>query len=129
MFDSGFIEVAIGVAIIILASGLARSLFPRHPRTAYRAPQPQANPAAAKALETYERLAREKLEVMKTALTMGYSDEELKRLDDRLEKLIGKDKLAQILRGDGPAAMADADLLDTQLDHELERLKQLKQKQ
>jgi len=125
----GFIDVAIGIAIIILASGLARSLFPRLGRMAVRPPQQQANPAAAKALETYERLAREKLEVIKTALTMGYSDDDLKRLDERLEKLIGKDKLAQIMRGDGPGAMADADLLDTQLDHELERLKQLKQKQ
>lgn len=124
-----FIDGAIGLAIIILASALAKALFPRHGRSAYRASQPQANPAATKALETYERLAREKLEVIKTALTMGYGDEELKRLDDRLEKLIGKEKLAAIMRGEGTGAMADADLLDTRLDHELERLKQLKQKQ
>ena len=64
---------------------------------------------------------------IKTALTMGYNDAELTRLDERLEKLIGKEKLDQIMRGES-SAMASADLLDTELDRELERLRTIRDK-
>lgn len=90
------------------------------------AESPQAA-SAAQALETYKELAKDKLEVIKTALTMGYSDDEIARLDARLERMIGKDKLQQILKGEGAEAVASADLIDTELDREIERLRKLRQ--
>jgi hypothetical protein len=145
--DMDLISIGFMVAIIIAASAWAKVYMARHGVAAdkhgrqqqYQAPPqyiqqapPQVqsakpNPAADKALATYERLAREKLEVIKTALAMGYSDVEIEKLDARLEKLIGKDKLEGILRGSSAEAVASADLLDTQLDREIARLKQLKQ--
>ncbi len=134
--DLGFVEFALGIAIIIFAASLAKHWLPAKlgvtsrragretSAVAYQVP-PQIT---AKALETYERLAKEKLEVIKTALAMGYKDDDLAALDARLERLVGRDKLAEILQGSGAAAMASADLLDTQLDHEVERLRDLRQK-
>src|SRR4051812_30047784 len=49
------------------------------------------------ARQTYERIAREKLEVVKAGITMGYSQQELRELDERLERLIGEDKLKTLL--------------------------------
>ena len=126
--DFGFIEFCLGISIIILVSAYARSRFP-HQR-AGKQPQPaperaKANPAALKALETYERLAKEKMDVMKTALAMGYHDEDLARLDARLESLIGREKLEQIVAG--AAMLPSSDMLDTNLDSEIRRLQRLRQ--
>lgn len=119
------------VAIIILASGFRHLIVQQAGKrgrvdasTQYQ-PSPQVT---AKALETYERLAKEKLDVIKTALAMGYKDNELAALDARLEQLVGADKLTEILRGSGPEALASADLVDTQLDHEIERLRKMRTK-
>ena len=46
---------------------------------------------------TYERLAREKLDVIKTALAMGYDAAELAELDRRLEQLIGAEEFKALL--------------------------------
>lgn len=139
------IGIGIMVAIIILASGVVKYWMPAaagqsarrhallHPDgkrgqaepTGQYQPSPQVT---AKALETYERLAKDKLEVIKTALAMGYKDNDLAALDARLERLVGADKLTEILRGSGPEALASADLVDTQLDHEIERLRKMRQK-
>ena len=86
---------------------------------------PLVNPQVAQALEVYRELAKDKLEVIKTALTMGYKDEEIARLDARLEAMIGKDKVEALLKGGSPEALASADLLDTQLESEMRRLKQV----
>jgi hypothetical protein len=45
----------------------------------------------------YERIAHEKLEVLKTGITMGYSQQELRELDTRLEKLIGEDQIKKLM--------------------------------
>jgi hypothetical protein len=45
----------------------------------------------------YERIAREKLDVIKAGITMGYSQQELRDLDQRLEKLIGEDQLKKLI--------------------------------
>lgn len=139
--DSDIIGVALGVAIIILASGVARYWMPawasqnikRQNRTDQPEPQPQSarqfaqSPQiTAKALETYERLAKDKLEVIKTALAMGYKDSDLAELDARLEKLVGKDALTAILHGSGAETLASADLVDTQLEREVDRLRALR---
>lgn len=132
------------VAIIILASGVVKYWMPmasghnaRRQALLQAGKRGQADPSSqymplpqvtAKALETYERLAKDKLEVIKTALAMGYKDDDLAALDARLERLIGADKLTEILRGSGPEALASADLVDTQLDHEIERLRKMRQK-
>ena len=77
---------------------------------------------AAIARDAYERIVRDKLDVIKTALAMGYSRADIEALDARLEKLIGRDKLDELLSDEG-APLVDADLMDTDLTHELNRLR------
>jgi hypothetical protein len=143
--DLDLLTLFIGIAIIILASGAVKYWMPtmagadarRHALLMQAARRGQIGPPeqyqassqiSAKALETYERLAKDKLEVIKTALAMGYKDDELAALDARLERLVGADKLSEILRGSGPETLASADLVDTQLDHEIERLRKMRAK-
>ena len=78
--------------------------------------------ADARAL--YERITRDKLDVIKTALAMGYDRQELKELDERLEELIGSDKLHALLAAQDTAVppLKD-DLLDLDLSQELDNLK------
>ena len=73
----------------------------------------------------YEKLALEKLDVMRTAMTMGYKEEELTRLDERLEKLIGSDKLQQLVDA-GTLPVSTGDLLDTDFHSEVDRLEKLR---
>lgn len=84
-----------------------------------------ADKAAARA--AYERVILAKLEVMKTAVAMGYDDDELKALDKRLEGLIGADKVAGLVDPIQSQALPSADLLDADLQHELARLHEMKQ--
>jgi hypothetical protein len=141
----GFIEIAIGVAIMMLAGGIVKYWIPhavgqtggrRRQAGGPAVAQPSSTKqnmlppqVTAKALETYERLAKEKFEVIKTALTMGYNDADLEKLDARLEKLVGKDAFASILSGSKPEALASADLMDTELDREIDRLRSMRQPQ
>jgi hypothetical protein len=84
--------------------------------------------ADARAL--YERITRDKLDVIKTALAMGYDRQDLKELDDRLEELIGSDKLhALIASQDAGVPPLKAELLDLDLSQELENLKRGKELQ
>ena len=130
------ISIGVMVAIIIAASTWAKVYMARHgvssgwhegKKSKSGTQQFIANPGTDKALQTYERLAREKLEVIKTALAMGYSDADIAKLDARLEKLIGQDKLEAVLRGQGAAVVSNADLLDTELDREIKRLQQMRE--
>lgn len=50
-----------------------------------------------KARALFERLSLEKLDVLKTSIQSGYKEEELARLDERLERIIGSTKLQQLL--------------------------------
>ena len=85
------IQIGMMVAIIILAAGASKAIFgdgnsPGRRRHARR----MANLSRAerdKALEIYRDLAREKMDVMKTAVTMGYSENELDKLDRRLQEI------------------------------------------
>jgi hypothetical protein len=78
----------------------------------------------AEARKTYERIALEKLEVIKTALAMGYTHSELQELDARLERLVGADKLQTLLDGTQPATpVAQPELLDSDLEAEILRLR------
>jgi len=78
----------------------------------------------AEARKTYERIALEKLEVLKTALAMGYTHNELQELDARLEKLVGADKLQTLLNARQPVTpAAQTELMDTDLEAEIQRLR------
>ena len=99
-----FIELGVMIGIIILASAIAKSFMPaKGGRTTGKAAKGDWHAdrvdaaQRSEALKTYERLAREKLDVIKTAVAMGYSENELAALDARLEKLIGEDKLKSLL--------------------------------
>lgn len=54
--------------------------------------------------ERRQRMVRdvlnEKLDVLKTAVAMGYKVDELALLDARLEKLVGKEQLEELLKED-----------------------------
>lgn len=49
------------------------------------------------ARKMYERIAIEKLDVIKTAVAMGYEKDEVAELDSRLAQLIGQDQLNKLL--------------------------------
>jgi hypothetical protein len=130
--DGDIIAIGFMVAMIILAAAWAK-------RIAVPAvgPRPQVvklqgrNSVAVvpssdrqKALQVYESLAKEKLEVLKTALAMGYTQEDLARLDARLERLIGREQLEQLARGEVPGVSAD--LANLSLSDEQRRLKELR---
>ncbi len=72
----------------------------------------------------YERIVLEKLDVMKTAIAMGYSTEDLSDLDARLEKLVGSEKLKSLLNSEDPKPpQVDDDLLQVELEEELRQAK------
>lgn len=78
----------------------------------------------ARSRELYERITNNKLEVIKTALAMGYKEQELKELDARLEKLIGSEQLNSLLDAQGGAIPPPTEeLLNLDLSQELESLK------
>jgi hypothetical protein len=57
-----------------------------------------------KARQMYERLTNQKLDILKTGVAMGYKQEDLSALDERLEKIIGSDKLASLLGDELPSS-------------------------
>jgi hypothetical protein len=126
------LEIGLMIAMIILASSFAkRILGPGHTsrrsvRINTEQPGIEAEKLRAKerteARALYERLVKEKLEVIKTAITMGYGRDDLKDLDARLEELIGKDKIDKLVDDTPTIPLADADLLDADLQAEIDRL-------
>ena len=79
------------------------------------------------ARKMYERIVMEKLDVMKTAVAMGFQDTELSALDKRLEQLVGADKLASLLAEKQPGApLADDGLRNAELDDELRAIEKLR---
>jgi len=78
------------------------------------------------AREAFERILKEKLEVVKTAVAMGYKQQELDALDARLEQLIGTEKLKALLDQDIEVPQTSVDLLDHDLQMEIERLQREK---
>ena len=71
-----------------------------------------------RARQSYERLTRDKLDVIKTAIAMGRSDDEIRELDQRLERLVGSEKLHSLLDPKAPtpppvtSEILDADIVD-----------------
>lgn len=80
------------------------------------------------ARKLYERVVMEKLDVMKTAVAMGFQQDDLQDLDARLERLVGTDKLQGLLVDREapvpPEVQAEGELHDTDLAAEIERLRQ-----
>jgi hypothetical protein len=126
------LEIGLMIAIIILASAVAKRMLgntPGHGRSGKsRMPEPDVEAQRMQTQERtearalYERLVKEKLDVIKTAITMGYGRDDLKDLDARLEELIGKDKIDKLVDEALSIPLADADLLDADLQAEIDRL-------
>ncbi len=76
------------------------------------------------ARKLFERVVMEKLDVMKTAISMGMDKTDLEALDSRLEKLIGREKLESLINEDIEVPEVTGDLLDTDLQSEIDRLQQ-----
>jgi hypothetical protein len=77
------------------------------------------------ARQMYERLAREKLDVIKTAVAMGFPRNELEDLDRRLAQLIGVEELKSLLDKKTPGIpLASSDLVDASLGDELAQQRQ-----
>jgi len=75
------------------------------------------------ARKLYERIVTEKLDVIRTALAMGQTKDDLVELDVRLEQLIGTDELKSLLHKKVPKAPElKTDLMDADLEAEVERL-------
>lgn len=81
----------------------------------------------AEARAAYERVILAKLEVMKTAVVMGFNDSELKALDQRLEALVGSDKVAGLVDPVATQALPSAELLDVDLQREVAHIRELQQ--
>ncbi|MCB1186274.1 ABC transporter ATP-binding protein [bacterium] len=72
----------------------------------------------------YERIVREKLDVIKTAVAMGRDEDEIDMLDERLERLIGRREMSKLLgkkQPGVPEASHEVDSMD--IDTELTRIK------
>ncbi len=76
----------------------------------------------ASARQQYERLATEKMQVMRDAIAMGYEEAELKNLDARLEQLVGPERLGQLMEETPDVRLKDVDLLDEDIQAEIDRL-------
>lgn len=75
--------------------------------------------------ESFERIMMEKLDIIKTAVAMGYTHNELAELDSRLEKLIGREKLEGLLTDTG-APNATPEIHSVDLDTEAKRIQAMK---
>ena len=76
----------------------------------------------AGARQQYERLAVEKMQVMRDAIAMGYEEAELKNLDARLEQLVGPERLSQLMEETPDVQLKEVDLLDEDIQAEIDRL-------
>lgn len=135
MGDPDLLLVPLGISMILLAIGGLTAIIkwsswrfdqrrPERPALLHRFAGAAgiSQEERLKALEAYRQLASEKLEVVKTAITMGYTDKELEKLDKRLEQLIGADALKSVIRGETP--LPSSDLSEQDVESELRILRQ-----
>ena len=73
----------------------------------------------------YERIVRDKLDVIKTAVAMGYQQNELRELDARLEKLVGTQKLQELLEKAPSVPVAPPEAHDADLLEELDAVRRM----
>jgi hypothetical protein len=74
------------------------------------------------ALKTYEKLAQEKIDVLRRAIDMGWDDARLSALDARLEQLVGRDEVTRIVEN-GRLPSADLAKLPRTPTEELDRIR------
>jgi hypothetical protein len=73
----------------------------------------------------YMELVKEKLDVIKTALAMGKSDDEIAALDRRLSRLIGTEKMLKTLKkGKSGEVTTDEELATLDIMEELNLLRE-----
>jgi hypothetical protein len=101
--------IALMIPIVAILASHHRAILKQREREAAR--------------KMYERIVREKLDVMKTAITMGYQTNDLVDLDSRLEKLIGSEQLRSILSDTPAVPMANAELMDSDLLSETQKVR------
>jgi len=79
------------------------------------------------ARRSYESMVREKLDVIKTAIAMDYSSDDLRYLDSRLEEIIGADAMRSLLDPKQPhAPTPSAELHEADLQAEVENLQHVR---
>jgi hypothetical protein len=126
LVDPNALQIPVGILIILLGVGAMVAIirwsgWVFHPRRLGELRGAGLRAATQderfKALEAYQQLASEKLDVIKTAIAMGYNEQELNRLDARLEQLIGADAVQKLVRGDIPLPSRELEraTLDTEL--------------
>ena len=125
------VAALVGIASFAIIRKVMRAEIKKSPLAAPNSAAAVARIAAqdrADARALYERITRDKLDVIKTALAMGYKQQDIKELDARLEELIGSDKLHALLdaQNTGVPPLKD-ELLDLDLSQELENLKRGKE--
>lgn len=111
-------QITLAIILLAVVLGILRILL--NPKAGSRAAENKARAVPevemerirakdrAEARALYERLMMEKLGVVKRAIEVGFSHDELADLDARLERLIGKDQLARLL-DDEPGTVEAAD--------------------
>jgi hypothetical protein len=79
------------------------------------------------ARRSYESMVREKLDVIKTAIAMDYSSDDLRYLDSRLEEIIGADAMRSLLDPKQPQTPTpSAELHEADLQTEVENLQHVR---
>jgi len=85
------------------------------------------------AQKLYERIVMEKIDALKTGLAMGLAKDDLAELDDRLERMVGAEKLTALLKDGQPPESSSSGkaehLPDTDIEDEITRLRQQREKQ
>src|SRR5688572_7022617 len=113
-FFLGIFVVLLGVTFGFTSLGLITHLFLHSARRERRQSEAQ---------RSHERILLESIDVLKTAIAMGFDRTQLDELDVRLEKLIGSDKLAGLLDNrDNVAAASQRELPGDEIELEIERL-------
>jgi hypothetical protein len=83
----------------------------------------------AAARRMYERVIHHKLEVIETALAMGYTHDEVRQLDSRLEQLIGAERMKALLEGPTPGIPTTGELpVDDDLRREIVEMRKEREK-
>jgi hypothetical protein len=90
----------------------------------------QARAERERARRLFERLIDEKLDVIKTAVAMGFSRDDLSYLDQRLEQLIGTEQMQTLLDSRVPRTPpVNTEMQQADLDAELSAMRQQQEDQ
>ena len=117
-FFLGIFVLLLGLTLGFTSLGLVTHLFIQSARKERRHHE---------TLRSRERILVERMDVLKTAIAMGFDRSQLDELDLRLEKLIGGDRLEALLDGrDSAPSLAPGELPGDEIELEIERLSALR---